>query len=309
MEFGKNVSLKQFSRINIGGPARDFIRVDTIEDLFEAVKTSKELGMRIFILGAGTNILWSDDGFSGVVIQPAFDYIKFEGDYVISGSGVNMQKLVSATISRGLSGLDWAGGLPGSFGGAIFGNAGCYGGEIKDSVVEVVSFDINNMGIKRRSNKECGFGYRTSLFKINENKEVIIQATLKLAPSDKRHLYERVSAQIAYREHYHPLEYPNLGSIFKNVAIARLPSEIISQHKEMIKNDPFPVIPAGYLIDKAGLGGTRVGDAVVSLKRPIFIVNIGNATSDDVLSLIDIVKRKVYEKFKIQLEEEIRIVK
>ena len=308
MNLGKGVNLKDFSNFNIGGPARDFVQAESFDELVDSVKTAKQVNLPVFILGGGTNILWSDNGYSGVVLQPAFEFIQTDGEYVTAGAGVSMSKLVSHTVSRGMAGLEWAGGLPGSFGGAIFGNAGCFGGEIKDLIVEVVSLDMDTLKLVHRNNEECGFGYRTSIFKSGNTKEVIVQATIELSKGDKILLNKSVEEKISYRALKHPLEYPNIGSIFKNVRVEGLPALIAKEHERVVKTDPFPVIPAAYLIDKSKLKGLSVGGALISPKHPNFIVNVNDAKASDVVELIGIVKEKVRDKFDIGLEEEVLIV-
>lgn len=309
MKLGKRVNLKDFSNFNIGGPARDFVRVENFGELVDTVKIAKQNNLPTFILGGGTNILWGDDGFSGVVVQPALGHIEVGNRRLSAGSGVDMPKLVSAAVSRGMAGLEWAGGLPGSFGGAIFGNAGCFGGEIKDVIEEVISMDMKTLEIIKRDCDECEFGYRTSVFKTSDTREVIIEATINLVPGNKIFLNRSVEEKISYREAKHPLEYPNIGSIFKNVKVEGLPRSLVDPHRHVIKVDPFPVIPAAYLIDKARLKGLNIGGAVVSPKHPNFIVNIGNARARDVLELINIVKEKVKDDFGIELVEEVLIMK
>lgn len=308
MKLGKKVSLKDFSNFRIGGLADDFVEASNLDELVDSIKTAKEVQLPVFVLGGGTNILWSDDGFSGLVLKPYLSFMEFDGNRVTAGAGVDMPELVSSTISRGLAGLEWAGGLPGSFGGAIFGNAGCFGGEIKDVIEEVVSLNMETLEIVRRNNKECKFGYRTSIFKSESTPEVIIQATVKLSPGNKIILNKSVEDKINYRRSKHPLDYPNIGSIFKNVKVEGLPESMVRQHTHVIKVDPFPVIPAAYLIDQAKLKGMSVGGALVSPKHPNFIVNVRDAKSKDVRELIDLVKEKVKENFGIELEEEILIV-
>jgi len=308
MEFGKKVSLREFSNFRIGGPAKDFVRADTPEDLKEAISIARGLDMPIFVLGGGTNVLINDDGYSGLVLQPAFYGVSVDGKHVTVGAGVPMPDLVSVAISRGLAGLEWAGGLPGSVGGAVFGNAGAFGGEIKDSLLEVLTFDLDTFELHTRSNKECELTYRTSAFKTGKLNEIILQATFLLKPGDKRQLLDIANKRIEYRKERHPLEYPNIGSIFKNVAVDSLSNEIINSHQWDIKTDPFPVIPAAYLIANANLKGTSIGGAEVSKKHPNFIVNVMDARAHDVLELIKIVKDKVFDRFEIALEEEVRII-
>ena len=241
------------------------------------------------------------------MLKPDFNFIEVEDFYLTAGASVPMSKLVQAAVSRGLAGLEWAGGLPGTFGGAVYGNAGAFGGEIRDIVVEVMSLDTETMELKKRNNIECEFGYRASVFK-KRGKEIILQATVKLEPGEKRILYESMMAKINYRKRRHPLEYPNIGSIFKNVPVGNLDKELADPHRLVVKTDPFPVIPAAYLIDKAGLRGVSFGGAMISPRHPNFIVNVLDAKAGDVLALIELIKEKVKEKFKIQLEEEVRII-
>ena len=308
MIFEEAVDLKRFSNYRIGGPARYFKRARTVKELIEAIEWAGEKKIPIYILGGGTNILWGDRGFDGLVIKLDFDSIEVNGSRVTAGASVLMSTLVQATIGRGLSGLSWAGGLPGTFGGAIYGNAGAFGGEIKDIVRKVVSLDMETLKLKERSNTECQFRYRNSIFKV-EGREIILQGTVELTPGNKRILYENVVAKMNYRGKRHPLEHPNIGSIFKNVPVGELDKELAEPHRQVIKTDPFPVIPAAYLIDKAGLRGMSFGGAMVSPRHPNFIVNVLDAKASDVVALIELVKEKVKEKFNIQLEEEVRIIK
>lgn len=308
MRFGKQVELKNFSSIRIGGIARNFVRADSVDELIDALRTARQIGLPVFILGGGTNILWSDHEFDGVVIQPNISSIEFDGCAVTAGAGVLMPELVETTVGRGLAGLEWAGGLPGSFAGAIFGNAGCFGGEMKDRVVQVVSLDMDTLEVKTRTGRECAFAYRMSVFKARELREIILYATLLLRPGEKRYLYEAVQARVAYRKARHPLEYPNIGSIFKNVPVGNLPQEIVEPHRGVIKEDPFPVIPTAYLVERARLKGAGVGGAIISPKHPNFIVNVSDARASDVLELIAITKERVRKQFDIELEEEVRIV-
>jgi len=308
MKLGKQINLKDFSNFRIGGPALDFVETENLDEVIDTVKTAKQVGLPVFVLGGGTNILWSDEGFKGVVIKPAFNFIQVDGFHVTAGSGVSMDKLVSSAVSRGLAGLEWTGGLPGTFGGAVAVNAGCFGGEVKDSINEVVSLDMDTLEIKRRSAQECNFEYRNSIFKHGGVKEIIIQATVKLTKGDKLAMDRILAERVRYREDRQPLTYPNIGSIFKNIRVEGLPKTVVDEHRHVIKTDPFPVIPAAHLIAKSQLKGMSVGGAIVSPKHPNFIVNVQDAKSSDVLELISMVKGKVSEKFGINLEEEVLIV-
>jgi UDP-N-acetylmuramate dehydrogenase len=216
-----------------------------------------------------------------------------------------MKEIVDATVSVGLKGLEWAGGLPGSFGGAIYGNAGCYGGEIKDSIVQVKSITEDGKE-KLRSNLDCEFGYRDSIFK--HVKEVIISATVALETGDRAELRTIADDHVAHRQGRHPLEYPNAGSIFKNVPVGDVPSERMALFEDSVKNDPFPIVPAAKIIAVAKLQGRRIGDIQLSDKHSNFMVNLGDGKTDDLLKLIEEVKTEVNDQYQIKLEVEPQLV-
>jgi UDP-N-acetylmuramate dehydrogenase len=309
MQFEENVPLNSYSNLRTGGPARYFKTVESKEDLIESIRLAKEMNLRVFILGGGTNILWSDEGYNGLVLKPDISFIKKDGNNIIAGTAVQMKDLVDFSVREGLAGLDWAGGLPGTLGGATFGNAGCFGGEIKDSIAEVESVDLESAEIKRRDSGECKFGYRDSVFKSGGVNEVIIQATLYLERGNREKLAEKIAEQKQYRKDHQPLDEPNIGSFFKNVKIEGLPEELVGPHRHTIKTDPFPVIPAAHLINEARLPGIASGGAMVSPKHPNFLINIGGATSADFIDLMGKIKSEVKKKTGIELEEEIRVIK
>lgn len=300
-----NISLKKHSNYKIGGLAKYFLVIKKIKDLekyFDLIKKEK-----LLILGGGTNILFSDDGFNGFVIKPKMIKIKLEGDRVRAGAGVQMKDLVNFFTKKGFKGLDWAGGLPGTVGGAIYGNAGAFCGEMKDSVLEVVSLDFSGENLKtiKRNNQECFFDYRSSIFKSNQNKEMIIEVILKAEPGNKSEIEKSVKEKIIYRKNKQPIEYPNAGSTFKNIKVELVPSDVLEKFGESIKQDPFPVVPVACLLADAELKGVSIGGAMISTKHPNFIINFKNAKSEDVKELIKLAKQKVKDKFGINLEEEI----
>lgn len=308
--FQENISLAKYSNYQIGGPARFFYKAKTINDVQKAVAEANKRGLRIFVLGGGTNVVFSDNGFDGLVLKLEFDVIKQEGSAIRAGAGALMSNVVDFAAKEGLSGLEWAGGLPGTLGGAIRGNAGAFGGEIKDSVVEVTSLNIEDHSFRVvvRSNSECKFEYRSSIFKKENNldtREIILEAILQLKNGDREEIKEAVQEKIDYRNKRHPMEYPNVGSIFKNVPLERIPLQFRERFSEKVKADPFPVLPTAVLIAAAGLTGTKVGGAMISNKHPNFIVNAGGAKAADVRKLADLIKTRVKERFDIELEEEV----
>ena len=357
----KDVSLKNFSNYKIGGPAKFFAEVSSKEELIEVlrrwdfkIKPEKNVAKLfhlsgdeaggVFILGAGTNVLISDKGFDGLVIHNKIKDIKSQREReskskrvresesqrvrVRIGAGVLMDDLLNFCVQNSLSGLEWAGGLPGTLGGAVRGNAGAFRGEIKDAIVQIVSIANianreGNFEIKTRSKEECHFGYRSSVFKSQSEKEskrkrvreagsqsgeeteVIVSAVLKLTKGNRDNIEKEINEKIEYRKNRHPLEYPNIGSIFKNISIEKVPQKLLERLKDSIKDDPFPILPTAKLLALAGLKGKRVGEAMVSQKHPNFIVNLGRAASEDVQKLISEIKKIIKDKYGIELEEEI----
>lgn len=303
MLFQENIGLRAYSNFKIGGVARYFFAPKSEEEAVKSAKGARELTDKIFILGGGTNLLISDDGYPGAVIAPQITGIAREGNDIVAGAGVLMGDLLAFAEKEGLSGLEWAGGLPGTLGGAIRGNAGAFKGEIKDSVVSVKSLSLSDQKILERTRELCRFRYRESLYKLSKEPEMILEARLALTPGNPESIKASIKEKIEFRSARHPLEYPNIGSIFKNVPAERFPElSLIEGH---IKNDPFPVVPAGFLISEAGLKGAKKGDAMISERHANFIVNTGQATAKDVLELIDLAKEAVAEKFWVSMETEV----
>lgn len=309
--FQENTKLSFYSHYKIGGQARYFWEPEKIDDLIKAAEEAQKMNASIFVLGAGTNILFGDNGWNGLILKPKLRFIESDGDLSLRvGAGVSIDELLDYSARKGLSGLEWAGGLPGTFGGAIYGNAGAFGGEIKDSVREVLSLDISTPKAKiiRRSNEDCEFDYRSSLFKKRRGKEVILEACLILSRGDEKAIWSAIEEKIHYRKERQPLEYPNIGSIFKNVDLKKIPKKLHREFTHVIKIDPFPVVPTAHLIHESGLKGISCGGAMISPKHPNFIVNVLSASAEDVKKLIALIKNKVKEKFGIELEEEVIIL-
>lgn len=304
----EGVVLAEHSNYRIGGPARYFCEATNEEQIREAVIFAREQGAPLFVLGGGTNLLIADAGFAGLVLKPAVMQPSADGETMTVGAGVSVAELLKFTIAHSLIGLEWAGGLPGTVGGAIRGNAGAFRGEIKDCIVSVESFDVQTLETFTRENTACKFGYRNSIFKEKNGREIILRATMKLEKGDAQTIAAGIQDKINYRLERHPMEYPNIGSTFKNVDLELVPKIWREAVAKVIKVDPFPVVPTAYLISETGLRGTQHGGAMVSQKHPNFIVNLGGATAADVKFLIAVIKEKVFEKYGIHLEEEIQLV-
>ncbi len=310
MNFQNNVPLKNYSNYKIGGPARLFVEIGSVEEFKEVQRFAKKnQDLKVFILGSGTNILIGDSGFDGLVIHNKIEGILRLGsgqvESVEVGSGVMVKDLLDYCIENSLSGLEWAGGLPGTIGGAVLGNAGAFKGEIKDNVAEVRSLNIKNLEEKTRTNSECNFDYRNSIFKKGGSSEFISHVILRLIEGDKEEIREKIQQKIDYRNNRHPMDYPNIGSTFKNIPLDSLSQNLQKEFASFVKTDPFPIVPTAKLLALSGLKGKRVGGAMISDKHPNFIINLGNATSQDVKALIAIARAAIKEKYGINLEEEI----
>lgn len=313
----ENISLKKYSNYAIGGTARYFCHAEGLHHITHAISFARKKKIPLFVLGGGTNILFGDGKFKGLIVKPDIRFISVvfalpETVAVSCGAGVLVSDLLALCSTEGFSGLEWAGGLPGTVGGAVRGNAGAFGGEIKDSLISVASVDSAGDAprIAVRDKQACAFGYRTSIFKELSGKEIIVSATFVLSRATPSAVCVAVNSKIAWRAMRQPLEYPNVGSIFKNVAWDLVPDALKARDdiRKHIKQDPFPVIPAAFLIDQAGLKGVSYGGAMISQKHPNFIVNACGAEADDVRGLVALVKAQVLEKFGIALHEEIEYV-
>ncbi len=313
MEIKRDVPMAQISHYKIGGPASYFCEAMDAEEIAEGLKFFNDnFGSdtkKLFIMGAGTNVLFADEGFNGLVMKIAPDYIVLEeGDILRAGAGTKFEDIVQFAIENGLEGFEWAGGLPGLLGGAVRGNAGAFGGETKDNLIEAKSIKISEPdNIIMRNNAECRFGYRTSIFKENAD-EIIIETSFALKAGNREKLALDAASHAEYRIKNQPLDYPSAGSTFKNVPLEAIPDKGYD-FSAVIKKDPFAVVPVAYLLSEAGMKGTRIGGAEMSFKHPNFIINVGEAKSEDVISIIKLAKEKVFEKFGVKIEEEIQIVK
>lgn len=302
----ENIALAPLTSFKVGGLAKYFVQVTTVEELLRALELAKKNDWPIFVLAGGSNLIVSDRGFEGLVIAIGITGWQLEGDLLTSAPSTSMAELVNASIDKGLAGLEWAGGLPGSFGGAVRGNAGCFGAEMKDIITSVRSVNIETGETVTRTHDDCQFEYRGSYYK--DHPEIIVSATMQLHPGDKVKLRQLADEHIAYRQNRQPLEYPNAGSIFKNIPLEKVPKEYLPLFADAIKNDPFPIVPSAKIIAVAGLKGMRVGDAQLSEKHSNYIINLGHAKANDIVTLIEKIKDEIKTKYQIDLDVEPQLV-
>ncbi|MBI2640553.1 MAG: UDP-N-acetylmuramate dehydrogenase [Candidatus Sungbacteria bacterium] len=304
----ENVALAPYTIYKIGGPAKFFAEVRSSEELKEALKFAAEKNLPFFVLGAGSNVLVSDKGFDGLVIRMAGGEVKVDGDGLIVDAGAMMAQAVLKSAQAGLTGFEWAIGVPGTIGGSVRGNAGCFGSEMKDVVESVEVFDSKKATSYKLQATSCEFNYRDSVFK-KHPEWIILSATLKLKKGDPKVIQGNIKKITVERTTKQDIGTRSCGCIFKNVSWSR---KDIAKEKLL---DRFPAlaqfkdqasIPASFLIDSAGLKDRRVGHVFISPKHANYFVNEGGATAEEVLMLIAIAKDTVRRKYGISLEEEIQ---
>ena len=307
-----NICLADRMPYRIGGPARYFLLPRDPSEIEAAVRWAFSRDVPFLFLGAGTNMLFSEEGYDGLVMQYAATGIREEPEGIRLAAGTSMAEAVDFFTSRGLRDLAWAGGLPGTAGGAVFGNAGCFGGEMKDSILEVASiaFDRASGTVERRvrSAADCRFAYRDSVFK-SLGCEIVISVLVRATPGDPAAIRDQVKDHREYRRRFHPLDYPSAGSTFKNIPLASVPEEVGCDFAEVVRIDPFPVIPVAAILDRLALKGTRLGGAEISAKHPNFFINRDRASFADINGLISLAKMRAWQRYGIVLEEEIRIIR
>lgn len=289
-KFEKGVPLKHHTSFKLGGAAKYFFTANTAQDIIDSIKWAKKESAPFFVLGGGSNLLVSDNGFDGLVIKiesASFEIRSCNSGFsvcVYAEAGVKLDELLQFCLKQSLAGLEWAAGIPRiTVGGAVRGSASAFGQKMTDIVKEIEFFDASALETKTLTNKECEFDYKESIFKKNPN-FVILSALLILNKKNKKEIEKEINMVLEYRRAQHP-SAPSAGCVFKN---------------------PNNETSAAELIERAGLKGEKIGKAQISEKHSNFIVNLGGASSDDVLGLIKLAKAKVKEKFNIELEEEIQ---
>ena len=286
MERLQNVDMREFTSFKAGGKAREMVILESVEELREIMGEIHRLKKKYIVLGNGSNTLIKDSGFDGIVVKlgEAFNKVTVEGERLICGTGALMSVVAKVALAADLTGFEFASGIPGSIGGAIFMNAGAYGGEMKD-IVESVTL-VKNDGSETISINaaDLDLSYRHSI--LEDTRDVAVTVTLKLKKGNHEEIAGRMAELTKRRNEKQPVQYPSAGSFFKR--------------------------PAGYfagkLIQDAGLKGATVGGAQVSDLHSGFIINKGGATATDIIDLMHFVQNTVYDIFGVRLEAEVRII-
>ncbi len=280
-----DVSMKQHTTFRTGGNADYFVTARSEESLTGLIRYLKKEKLPYYILGNGSNVLFADEGYRGIVVKTGkFDDIRVSGNVLRAGAGVILARAAYVARKKSLTGMEFAAGIPGTVGGAVVMNAGAYESEIKDIITGARAVDETG-NIIFLSKEELKLNYRHSI--VSERELIITEAVFELAYGDSDEIEAKMKELAARRTEKQPLEYPSAGSTFKR--------------------------PEGYfagkLIEDAGMKGFSVGDAQVSEKHSGFVINRGNATTQDILTLIKKVQEAVYDKFGVMLEMEVKVVK
>jgi UDP-N-acetylmuramate dehydrogenase len=277
-----NEPMAKYTSMRVGGPADYYLEPADKLDLVEIIRYFQRNNFPYLMLGRGSNLLFSDVGLRGAAInlEACLSTVRLEGDLVIAEAGVHMAKFVDFSIQKSLAGVEMLAGIPGSVGGAIVMNAGAHGGEISDHLIEVEVLRNGEIQIVKR--EDAHFAYRQSGFA----HDIVLSASFRLPKGDKEELMARRREMILKRNVTQPLSLPNSGSMFKNP----------------------PGNHAAKLIEQAGLKGKRVGNAQISAKHANFIVNLGGAKASDILTLVDLARRTVYQNAGVLLELEVKFI-
>ncbi len=303
----ENVPLAPYTTFQIGGPARFFMQISEKSEIEKAFSFAREKKLPLFILGGGSNVLISDQGFDGLVLKLDNRKIEIEKNRLVCGAGALLSEVVTLAKKEKLSGLEWATGIPGTVGGALAGNASAYDGSMADNLeeVEVLDFSLPQVTWKKFSREDCQLFYRESAFKKDKNL-MIFSATFSLNFGKLEEINAKMEKIIQERSRKHPPK-PSAGSFFKNPQVKnkKLIQEFEEDQGVQCRENK---IPAGWLIDQLSLRQKKIGGAMISEEHSNFIINTGTAKAEDVIILASLIKQKVRNHFGVQLEEEVQFV-
>ncbi len=290
--------LRHHTTLRIGGPADFYFAARTPDQLVTALRAAAELELPVFLLGGGSNLLVSDEGFRGLVLRNACEQIEIEDSVAHVGCGADFLEFIYECRDRSLSGLEFAAGIPGSIGGALYGNAGCYGQDIGQFTIECTISTLDGAKVETRPAVWFEFAYRDS--RLKRDQHVLLSCLLQLRKGDRTAIQAVIDEKLEIRRVKHPQwrVEPTAGSYFKNLPPGwQIPGGTHSPGTHRV--------PAGQLLDECGCRGLRVGDAMVFPKHANIIVNAGRATAREVLELAEIMKARVRARFGVTLEEEV----
>lgn len=304
-EVTENVPLAPLTTFEIGGPATYLVDVRAEGEIREAIVWAKDKGLRFAIIGGGSNVLIPDEGLNALVIRLRGDLFSISNGEVSAWAGTNLLVAMRALGAQGWGGWEKLAGIPGTIGGAARGNAGAFGPEIKDFVTRVRALNAETGEVRDFTNAECHFSYRHSFFKDNPQ-WIITRVFIRLEKMDSAESVKLADETIAEREKRHLQNVKAAGSFFMNPKAPAAIVTMFEQEKNVKSREER--VPAGWLIEKAGMKGAIVGGAIASLQHPNYIVNQGDAAARDVKNLAEQIKESVQKQFNIVLKEEAAIL-
>jgi UDP-N-acetylmuramate dehydrogenase len=300
----ENVPLAPMTSFRIGGPAKFYVEVKSVEELKEALSYAKEKNLDYYVLAGGTNLLISDSGFVGLIIRIKFNEIKVNADGLVEASaGTPLIKVVNFSAENGFTGIESLAGVPGTFGGAVRGNAGAFGTEIGSHIFEVTALNVETLEIEKFKQASSDFSYRLSIFK-KDKKLIVVSATLSLENAEVAQCKAKVMEIVMGRTKKGLQGAKSAGSYFMN---PKIEDEKILKDFEQEKGVPARngVVPAGWIIERAGLKGKTMGGAQVSENHTNYLINTGAGTAENVIMLVSYIKQQVRDQFGVQLVEEV----
>lgn len=306
----ENEPLLRHTGLRIGGPARRFIEARGEDEFIAALRDVHTSGELWIVLGAGSNVLVADRGFEGAVIHPIEGSVRIEGTMMCADAAVPIARVVAETVEAGCAGLEWAVGIPGTVAGSIVGNAGCFGGEMRNVVQTVSVFDMERGELRSMKLSELGFGYRESVFK-HRPELVVVSAVFGLKRGDRASSRMLIRTYAERRIKGQDIGSQTAGCAFKNIPWDRIPDgqeAFMARFPDFKPSGTVHGISAGFLVDQLGLKGLQIGGAKISERHGNFIVNTGNATAADVRSLMTLMSERIVAAYGITLEEEIRCI-
>jgi UDP-N-acetylmuramate dehydrogenase len=333
------ISLKEYTTFRIGGPAQFFLIAHNLDELIEGISYSKKYKIPFFILGGGSNILVSDEGFKGIVIKMEMMGVSYEEKdnivRVTAFAGENWDNLAKETVDRGLYGLENLSYIPGTVGATPVQNIGAYGSEVKDTIESVYVLDVKNDEYITLSNPECKFSYRNSIFKQDPGRYVVISVTFKLNKKGKLNTdYKDIKEHFSFKKIAEPTlkqvreavieirkrklpdvkDYGTAGSFFKNVIVATAKAkELVERYPEMVVhpvNEKRVKIPVAWILDNlCGFRGVKKGNVGTYKNQALVIINLGNATAAEIIALAQKMVDGVYEKTGIEIEPEVEYIR
>ena len=302
----EKIPLAPLTSFRIGGDALYYVEIKNEQELREALAFAQDKNIDFYILAGGSNVLFSDNGFAGLIIRPKMNEVFVDENSIEAEAGAPLIKVINNAASVGLAGIESLAGIPGTVGGAARGNAGAFGSEIGEKISSIKYFDCKTLEIKSIEAKDCDFDYRSSIFK-NDSSKIILSVSLQLVKGDLGDIKRNVSETIIKRTSRGLHGVRSAGSYFMNPIVTneKLLEEFAKENGAPSKNGK---LPAGWIIDQLGIRGKQIGGAAVSEQHANYIINKQDAKAEEVIMLASYIKQQVRDKMGVQLSEEVNYV-